>query len=334
MTAVHLSRASVVGVLVALGVMARAISGTAQEPPITLRPGDRIAFVGGAFMEREYHYGLIETALTIAHPEKRLTFRNLGWSGDTVRGEARAYFGEPAEGYKALVAAVAEARPDVVLLAYGGNEAFEGEDALRAFVAQYETLLADLAVPGRRLVLLTPPPADAATSPMPPARVEARNRALAEYAGAIRSLAKLRGLATVDLFAAIRGARPAGGPPLFQNGHDLTEAGYLVAARHIAEQTAPARALDGFDVNALGATEDRPGLSPAWATLRALIVEKNDLFFHRWRPANVTYLYLFRQREQGKNAVEIPKFDPLIDEKERVIAGLAAALRSGTGERR
>ena len=56
----------------------------------------------------------------------------------------------------------------------------------------------------------------------------------------------------------------------------------------------------------------------------ALVVEKNELYFHRWRPANVTYLYLFRQREQGKNAAEIPQFDPLITEKERAIAAFVA----------
>jgi hypothetical protein len=48
--------------------------------------------------------------------------------------------------------------------------------------------------------------------------------------------------------------------------------------------------------------------------------------FHRWRPANVTYLYLFRQREQGNNAVEIPRFDPLIAEKEKEIAAMTKAL--------
>ena len=209
----------------------------AQAPALTLRPGDRIAFLGGAVVEREYHYGLIETALTLAHPDKRLTFRNLGWSGDTVRGEARAYFGEPAEGYKALVAAVAGADPDVVFLAYGGNEAFEGEPGLAAFVAQYERLLADLAAPDRRLVLLTPLPADAGTSPRPPAAVEARNRTLARYSDAILAMAKSRGLASIDLFGAMRAAPRTAGPSWFANGHHLSEAGYLAVARHIAVRT-------------------------------------------------------------------------------------------------
>ena len=60
--------------------------------------------------------------------------------------------------------------------------------------------------------------------------------------------------------------------------------------------------------------------------LRALIVQKNESVLSRWRPANVTYLYLFRQREQGNNAVEIPRFDPLVAEKEKEIAAMAKAL--------
>ena len=40
--------------------------------------------------------------------------------------------------------------------------------------------------------------------------------------------------------------------------------------------------------------------------LRQAIIKKNALFFHRWRPANETYLYGFRKHEQGNNAVEPP----------------------------
>jgi lysophospholipase L1-like esterase len=56
--------------------------------------------------------------------------------------------------------------------------------------------------------------------------------------------------------------------------------------------------------------------------LRAAINRKNDLFFYRWRPQNITYLLGFRKHEQGNNAVEIPQFDPLIAEQEKIIARL------------
>src|SRR5204862_7556644 len=56
--------------------------------------------------------------------------------------------------------------------------------------------------------------------------------------------------------------------------------------------------------------------------LRATIIEKNRTYFHRWRPQNVTYLFGFRQKEQGQNAKEIPEFDPIIDKLEAEIARL------------
>jgi hypothetical protein len=56
--------------------------------------------------------------------------------------------------------------------------------------------------------------------------------------------------------------------------------------------------------------------------LRTAINEKNQLYFHRWRPQNETYLFGFRKHEQGNNAREIPLFDPLVAEKEKEIATL------------
>jgi putative heme-binding domain-containing protein len=56
--------------------------------------------------------------------------------------------------------------------------------------------------------------------------------------------------------------------------------------------------------------------------LRQTIVKKNELFFHRYRPENNTYLFLFRKQEQGQNAKEIPQFDPLIEVQEAKIAQL------------
>src|SRR5205823_738191 len=54
--------------------------------------------------------------------------------------------------------------------------------------------------------------------------------------------------------------------------------------------------------------------------LRQEIVAKNELYFHRWRPQNETYLFGFRKHEQGKNAREIPMFDPLVVAREKEIA--------------
>ncbi len=60
--------------------------------------------------------------------------------------------------------------------------------------------------------------------------------------------------------------------------------------------------------------------------LRQAILAKNELYFHRWRPQNVTYLFGFRKHEQGQNAVEIPQFDPLVAAREQAIRTLSVPV--------
>jgi lysophospholipase L1-like esterase len=60
--------------------------------------------------------------------------------------------------------------------------------------------------------------------------------------------------------------------------------------------------------------------------LRTTIIAKNREYFHRWRPENETYLFGFRKHEQGQNAVEIPKFDPIVADLEEQIAKLRVPL--------
>src|SRR6185437_14849969 len=56
--------------------------------------------------------------------------------------------------------------------------------------------------------------------------------------------------------------------------------------------------------------------------LRKLIVAKNFDYFNYQRPDNDSYILAFRKREQGRNAVEIPQFLSLVEEKEKQIAVL------------
>ena len=299
-----------------------------QTPAVTLQDGDRILFIGDSFFEREYRFGLIETALTVSHPDKALTFRNLGWTGDNVWGEARAYFGKPPDGYDDLLKFVDLTKPSVILVGYGANESFSGEGALEGFLEQYRTLLADLGTRTKRIVLLTPLPADAATSPLPAPQIYERNRVLARYSEGISSLARTLDLPVIDLYKTMLSAKERrGSESLFERGIHLTEAGYAAAAEEIARRMTEAPAAEGFAAawRRAGAHGQAPA-PEAWQAIRRLVVEKNDLFFHRWRPANVTYLYLFRQREQGKNVVEIPRFDPLVEAKEQEIFKLRKGL--------
>src|SRR6516164_3432535 len=94
--------------------------------PFEFKDGDRVVLIGGTLIEREQRYGYWETVLTALHPYKDITFRNLGWSGDTVWGEAQARFGGQAEGFRHLKDHVLALNPTVIILGYGLNESFAG----------------------------------------------------------------------------------------------------------------------------------------------------------------------------------------------------------------
>ena len=53
-----------------------------------LHDGDRVVWLGSTLVEREQRDGWWELALTTRFAGKKVTFRNLGWSGDTVFGES------------------------------------------------------------------------------------------------------------------------------------------------------------------------------------------------------------------------------------------------------
>lgn len=61
----------------------------ASPEPFALREGDRVAFLGDGLIEGEHHHGWIELMLTTRTADRNITFRNLGWNGDTLAGDSR-----------------------------------------------------------------------------------------------------------------------------------------------------------------------------------------------------------------------------------------------------
>src|SRR5689334_8019709 len=104
--------------------------------PFQFQDGDRVVFLGSTWIEREQEHGYWETALTVAHPDKKITFRNLGRSGDTVWGDAWAEFDTAREGYYRRLQLVREQRPTVIFLGFGWNESFEGRSGFDRFLTQ------------------------------------------------------------------------------------------------------------------------------------------------------------------------------------------------------
>src|SRR5262249_38122226 len=86
----------------ALSALSPAAPLATRPAPFAWKDGDRVVLVGDTLIERDQKYGLLETILTAKNPDKAITFRNLGWSADTVRGTSRARFGTEAEGFQHL----------------------------------------------------------------------------------------------------------------------------------------------------------------------------------------------------------------------------------------
>src|SRR5262245_53296020 len=152
----------------------------------TLKEGDRVVLIGSTLIEREQRYGYWETALTERYPG--VTFRNLGWSGDTVSGIAQARFGSVAEGYNHRKEHIAAVKPTVILIGYGTNEAFEGEAGLPKFLDGLNVLLDSLAPHKARLVLLSPVREEDLGRPLPDPAPQNKNIRL--YADALRQVAQ------------------------------------------------------------------------------------------------------------------------------------------------
>jgi putative heme-binding domain-containing protein len=293
-------------------------------PRFELRDGDRVVFLGDTLVEREQSYGWIELMLTVRAADRSVTFRNLGWSADTPTGTSRTGLSllqagrEPAdEGWTQLQQQITDAKPTVIFVGYGMANSFDGPAGEQKFAADYTRLLDTLAklAPTARLVLLSPARHEtlgaAATDPA------AHNAALARVSAAIRDLAAARGLPFFSLFDALAAPMAAATAPaakLTDNGIHLNATGYRAAAF----------ALEDF----LFGPEQSAGPAGSWRTspaaepLRRAIFLKNEWFFHRSRPANMAYIFGFRKKEQGQNAVEVLKFDAFIAAEEARIARL------------
>ncbi|MDG2222051.1 MAG: HEAT repeat domain-containing protein, partial [Rubripirellula sp.] len=277
-----------------------------------LREGDRVVLLGDALVEQEQYSGWIEVMMSTAFPDRDVTFRNLGWSADTPAGDSR--FGlsllqagrEPAdEGWKQLAKQIELTKPTVVVFGYGMASALEGGIAgVDKFTRDYQRLLAEIRriSPDARFVFLSPiSQIDTGHASAGQNSLDQNNSALAAYSAAIRDIAAANGKTYVDLSSVAPHTDQRKDPI------HLNEAGYRAAALAIGKQ---------LEFPADWTT------SPHTEALRSVILRKNVWWFHRSRPANMAYVFGFRKREQGQNAVEIPKFDPLIAEEEQAIASL------------
>lgn len=283
---------------------------------IDLVDGERVAFLGGTLWERERLYGEVETALTAHFAGRDITFRNLGWDGDTVYGHARAggrrgaVFGDVDEGFGNLKQHVNRVDPTVVFLAYGNVEAHDGDEAVGEFEKGLNHLIETLSAPKRRFILFTPlrvlgegiPSRSRAA-----AQVDRLNLQLRNYRDAILRVAARRAIQHIDLFST-DSLLKAG---LRINGLHLNQAG----CAKLGEQLVQFECVRG--------TAKAPIPSERYQSIRSFVQRKNELFYNWWRPRNDAFVFGERKREQVPVQQELPQFPSHIEDTEAFIRKLA-----------
>ncbi|CAG4988483.1 hypothetical protein DYBT9275_00090 [Dyadobacter sp. CECT 9275] len=200
----------------------------AQAKPFDFKNGDRVVFLGNSLFENDFQFGYLELALTTRFPDRDLTFRNLGWTGDNVWGEARSTFTNPPTPYEHLMQDITQAQPKVVILGYGGVEAQEGEAGLPRFREGLNKLLDKIDALGARAILLSPIPVMTSDTSV---NLSKRNADLELYAKAIAQTAADRGKLFIDIYKPILDISKK--TAIIENGVHLNETGYYYLARAI-----------------------------------------------------------------------------------------------------
>jgi hypothetical protein len=292
-------------VVAAFFLLIAAASASAGEG-FELRDGDRVVLIGNTLIEREQTYSYLETLFVMRWPQRKITFRNLGWSGDTVFCDARGYEHDAERGFANLTKQVHELKPTVVLIGYGMGDSFDGNAGLPRFRQGLERMLDMLKDLDARIVLVGPIRHENLGPPLPdPAQ---HNRDLRKYADVMADVAAKRGHRFVDLFELLKSED---GTPLTDNGIHLTQHGYARAAAVIGQ--------------ALNVSADLA--SPTAEKVRTLAIQKNFQYFNQWRPANEPYIFGFRKQEQSRNQVELPRFSQPIEQLEEEMRKIAQQQR-------
>ena len=190
-----------------------------------LKNNERVVFLGNSLFENEFQYGYLELALTTRWPNRNITFRNLGWTGDNVWGEARSTFTNPPTPYQHLMQQITKAEPTLVFVAYGGVEAQEGEAGLARFKEGLNKLLDKIDSLGAKSILLSPIPVVYNDSS---ANIAKRNADIELYASAIAKTATERGKQFIDIYKPILEISQKNN--ILENGVHLNELGYYYLA--------------------------------------------------------------------------------------------------------
>jgi lysophospholipase L1-like esterase len=205
--------------------------------------GDRVVFLGDSITEQRLYTTYIEGYALTRFPTWKLSFRNVGWGGDTSWLRQRAHPDEKqlfAADENTLSAMVKDAvgkglnrdvlplRPMFVTIKFGMNDhsyqAFR-EDIFRAYVRSQTELAELLKRNGARVAFLTPQPIE---DKRPDPDKDIRNQSLRKFCDGLKEVAAKEGATFVDQFDPFMQVllrERASNPPAYVGGGDAVHPG-------------------------------------------------------------------------------------------------------------
>jgi putative heme-binding domain-containing protein len=245
--------------------------------PLELKRGDHICMIGNTLADRMQHHGWLETLIHSRFPQHELVFRNLGFSGDELTLRLRsAGFGSPDEH-------LVRQKADVIFAFFGYNESFRGPAGLSRFKKDLDDFVKSTlgrkynGKSGPRLVLFSPIAHENLHDRNLPDGT-ANNRNIRLYTEAMAETAKANHVLFVDLFIPSQALYRRAEKPLTINGVHLREEGD--------------RQLAGVIDKALFAGEpERDRDRNFLEKIRTSVLEKNDIWFNRYRTVDGYSIY-------------------------------------------
>ena len=291
----HLRKA-IVSAAIALAAATSSEVGAAAETALKLEKGDHVAIVGNTLADRMQHSGYFESLIYKANPQSDLTVRDLGFSADEINVRPRSEdFGSPDDWLKRTQA-------DVVLGFFGFNESFNGPEGIPQFKMDLDKYITDLKkddFSGRgavRFVLFSPIAQEKLADPNFPDPTK-NNSGIKLYSAAMAEVAKEHGVLFVDLYTPSEELYKDSKSPLTIDGLHLNDAGYKALAPIMY------KAVFGVDA---------PAMDDSFEKIRQAVLEKNSMWFSRYRTVDGYNVYGGRSHM----AYESPKGGPKITNRQ------------------
>ncbi len=208
-----------------------------------IQDGDRVVFLGDSITEQRLYTTYIEAYALTRHPQWQLTFRNVGWGGDTAwlrqrshPDEAKLFAADEAAQQTMVDDAVGRGlgrdvlplKPTVVTIDFGMNDhsyqAFR-PDIFGAYIRSQAELAKVLKAGGARVALLTPQPIE---DKRPDPDQDVRNQSLRKFSDGLKDVAAKAGVTFGDQFdpyMAVMMRERAANPKAFIGGGDAVHPG-------------------------------------------------------------------------------------------------------------